>query len=129
MTKQYLTDDEIRRLWKHKDVTPKKMILILSQLDACEFRDMRDRVESLGLIKEGEYSVYRKNKTDEAEREYDKRNYVYKPSVERKPWSSDEIREAFRMMRKGYSIEMIAHVLGRSIASVNSCVRRYADES
>lgn len=127
MKKQYLTDDEIRRLWKHKDVTPKKMILILSQLDACEFRDMRDRCEALGLIKEGEYAAYRKNKSDEADGEY-KKTYNY-ASTDKKPWSPDEIREAFRMKRKGYSHEAIAYVLGRSICSVNGCIRRYADES
>lgn len=127
MKKQYLTDDEIRRLWKHKDVTPKKMILILSQLDACEFRDMRDRCEALGLIKEGEYAAYRKNKSDEADGEY-KKSYNY-ASTDKKPWSPDEIREAFRMKRKGFSHEAIAYVLGRSICSVNGCIRRYADES
>ena len=100
MKKQYLTDDEVRRLWKHKDVTPKKMILILSQLDACEYSTMRDRLEGLGLIKEGDYT---------------------NPHGGKHRWGAGEIGELIRMKTHGFSNKEIAEALGRSEEAVCTC--------
>lgn len=107
-----LTDQEIRTLWKNRDLSPRQMILCLSQLEGCEYHDMRDYCESIGLIREGEFKSY-------------KRPYTIKGTTNVKPFSCDEIKEVFRMRKKGMTYKEMASVLGRSITSISHCLYRY----
>ena len=107
-----LTDAEIRILWKYKSLLPKAMILCLSQLEGCEYREMRDHCEFLGLIGEGEFKSY-------------KRPYTSRGNFNGRPFSRDEIKEIFRMLDKGMVYKEIAYALGRSYTSIYNCVSRY----
>lgn len=109
-----LTDQEIRTLWKNKDLTPRQMVLCLSELEGCEYQDMRDHLERLGLIKDGEFKSYR-------------RPYTNRGNLNGRPYSCAEIREVFRMLNKGKAYKEIAYALGRSYASIHNCVIRYGD--
>lgn len=107
-----LTDQEIRMLWKNRDLSPRQMILCLSQLEGCEYHDMRDYCESIGLIREGEFKSY-------------KRPYTSRGNFNGRPFSRDEIKEIFRMLDKGMVYKEIAYALGRSYTSIYNCVSRY----
>lgn len=111
--KNNLTDSELRTLWKYKDLSPKKMVLVLSQLEGCEYHEMRDRLESLGIIGEGEYVKYHRRKNGE-DCLHEDRNW----------YGADELREIFRMRDKGHTLEQIAAALGRSSGSIASCISR-----
>ena len=106
-----LTDAEIRTLWKYKDLLPKAMILCLSQLEGCEYREMRDHCEFLGLIGEGEYLSYRRNKSTEADGEIVMRKFC-----------KAEVKEIFRMVEKGIPHKEIARILGRPLKQIRYCI-------
>lgn len=126
MREPNLSNKEIRDLWRNRTLREKSMILCLSQLEACEYQEMRDRVETLGLIGKGEFTQYKRNKSDYAEKEYNT-SFTQVTFPQRK-WGKEEIQEVFRMRRNGFSAKEIAQILGRTCGSINKCVHTYKEK-
>lgn len=122
MEMRNLTDDEIRTRWKNRGLSEKSMILCLSQLESCDYKVMRDKVEELGLIGVGMYTNYKRNKSTEAEREH-------KPfdNFSGRKWGTDEIKEVFRMRNKGFTVKEISKTLERTPYAVKHLIQKYGE--
>lgn len=118
----YLTDDDIKKMWKNKALGDKSMILCLSQLESCDYKAMRDKIEELGLISAGMYTNYKRNKSTEAEREH-------KPfdNFSGRKWGADEIKEVFRMRKKGFTVKEISKTLERTPYAVKHLIQKYGE--
>ena len=56
----YMTDKEIRFLWRNRGMNESKTIQCIADLNGCHYGEARDKCEQIGLIPEG---AFRKNKS------------------------------------------------------------------
>lgn len=101
-----LKDNEIKRLWRNRDLPPMKMIQCIADLSAWPYSIARNRCEELGLIEEGQYVRCKDNVG----------------------WESEQVKALATMWRKGYSTEQISLAIQRSKRSVENKIRRMIDD-
>lgn len=103
----YMTDNEIRRIWRNGAFEPKKMIQCIAELNGCRYEDSRKRCEKIGLIPQGSYR---------------KANATNGNSGER--WEEEDLRNLALLWEEGLSIPTIAKRIGRSKRSVENKLHR-----
>lgn len=122
-----MTDAEIKTMWRNRALKDKDMIVCLSQLDACEYHEMRDRIEKLGLIKKGQHVNFRYNKSIYAEKDY--KVSVHPGPLSDRHWSIDELREAMRMRDKGFTYVEIGKILERTPNACKNAMARLKENA
>ena len=76
-----------------------KMIQVIADLNGCQYDAARDRVESLGLICQGEY---RKQKGEAAS------------------WNHEQTKELVSLWRQGITVDMISKIINRTPRAIHS---------
>lgn len=91
-----MSEYELKRSWRNRDLNDKAMIKCLCELNCCGEVEMIAHLESIGI----EISDKVKNKLY-------KRKYLH-------PWSEEEERILFEKRALGYLFKDIAPLVGRS---------------
>lgn len=99
----YMTDGEIRKIWRNGVLPAKKMIQCLADLNGCHYDEAKTRCESLGLVTPGQYKA-RSNRKH--------------PKNERARWTQTDVSQLIQMRKDGIRVPEIAKKLGRSEISV-----------
>lgn len=102
----YMTDKEIRFLWRNRGCSERKIIQCIADLNGCQYKEARDKCEELGLFTKGEYSKGngKHNKPD--------------------AWTEEQTEKLLAMRKDGHSVEMIAEAIGRTPCSIKSKIDR-----
>ena len=103
----YMTDNEIKRIWRNGAFDAMKMIQCIAELNGCRYETARKRCEELSLIP---FNSYRKaNSTNDN-------------SGAR--WEEEDLRNLALLWREGLSTAKIAKRIGRSKNSVEGKLSR-----
>ena len=98
-----LKDNEIRRLWRNKDLKPDKMIQCIADLCGCRYKDARNRCEFLGLIGNGQYM---------------------KPEGASAKWTEEQTAELVHLWKSNLPTDEIGKRINRTKRSVDSKIDR-----
>lgn len=101
----YMTDKEIRFLWRNRGMNERKTIQCIADLNGCHYGEARDKCEQIGLIPEG---AFRKNKS----------------RSNNDLWTADDLSKLVRFRSEGMSYESIAAMLGRTKGSIKGKIQR-----
>lgn len=91
-----MTENEIKRSWRNRDLKDKEMIKCLAELNCCGETEIIEYCEAIGIVI-----------PEKVKNKLHKRKYI-------NPWTEEEERILFEKRALGYMFKDIAYLVGRS---------------